>query len=52
VTQQQAQWAPPPQMSYRAPCVYVRYPTYRPVRPAVRVFVPRFTRRSGVYLRF
>ncbi|MDP1921114.1 MAG: hypothetical protein Q8L14_33040 [Myxococcales bacterium] len=53
VTQPQAQWAPPPQpVYYRAPRAYVRYPTYRPVQPAVRVFVPRYTRRSGVYLRF
>ena len=53
VTQPQDQWAPPPPAAYvRVPRPYVRYPTYRPVRPTVRVFTPRFTRRAGIYLRF
>jgi hypothetical protein len=53
VTQPQEQWAAPPPAAYvRVPRPYVRYPTYRPVRPAVRVYVPRFTRRSGIYVRF
>lgn len=53
VTQPQAQWSPPPPMvSVRVARPYVRYPTYRPVRPAARVYVPRFTRRAGIYLRF
>lgn len=49
VTQPQAQWAPPPPTYYRRPPrVHVRYPSYRP--PAVRVYVPGFTRRAGVYV--
>lgn len=52
VTQPQDQWAPPPVTYVRTPRTYVRYPTYRPVRPTMRVFVPRYTRRAGVYLRF
>jgi hypothetical protein len=54
VTQVQSEWQPPPPTYYRRPPrVYVRYPSYRPVpRPAVRVYVPTYTRRAGVYLRF
>ena len=54
VTQVQSEWQPPPPTYYRRPPrVYVRYPSSRPVpRPAVRVYVPTYTRRAGVYLRF
>lgn len=50
VTQPQAQWAPRPVTYYRRPPrPYVRYPSYR--APAVRVYRPNFTRRSGIYIR-
>jgi hypothetical protein len=53
VTQTQAEWQPPPPTYYRRPPrVHVRYPSYRVVpRPTVRVYVPTYTRRAGVYLR-
>lgn len=51
VTTPQAQWAPAPPTYYRRPSrVYVRYPTYRPVRQSVRVYVPGFRRSGGVYV--
>jgi hypothetical protein len=54
VTQAQNEWQPPPPTYYRRPPrPFVRYPSYRVVpRPSVRVYVPGFSRRGGVYLRF
>lgn len=49
VTTPHAQWNPAPPTYYRRPPrVYVRYPTYRP--SGVRVYVPGFSRRGGVYV--
>lgn len=49
VTTPHAQWNPAPSTYYRRPPrPYVRYPTYRPV--GVRVYVPGFSRRGGVYV--
>lgn len=53
MTVTQNEWQPPPTTYYRRPArVYVRYPPYRPPAPAVRVYVPTFRRRAGIYLRF
>lgn len=53
VTQPQAEWAPPPTKDRRPPRAYVRSPTYRPApHPSRRVFVPTYTRRSGISMRF
>ncbi len=53
VTQAQNEWQPPPTTYYRRPPrAFVRYPSYRVVpRPGVRVYMPGFSRRGGVYLR-
>ncbi len=49
VTTPHAQWNPAPPTYYRRPSrAYVRYPTYRPA--GVRVYVPGFSRRGGVYV--
>ena len=49
VTTPHAQWYPAPPTYYRRPPrVYVPYSPYRP--PGVRVYVPGFSRRSGVYV--
>lgn len=49
VAQPQTQWAPPPPRRAVVVVPAVRYRPYRP--PGPRVYVPRFQRRGGVYVR-